>query len=136
MDDFENLDDDQIQQLMELGIIPDQSNVLQSQIEQAQKLRNAEGPQGQTVRSGIYVAASPLEHIARVMQGMKAQKDLDRLYGEQQGLFSQQVQGRQAFVDALRGRDRLGKGRHSFTMGRPSMQDVTLDPNLVQMPEY
>jgi hypothetical protein len=136
MDDFENLDDDQIQQLIQLGIIPDENAQLQQQIEQAQALRNGEAPKGRFVRDGIYVAASPLEHIARAAQGIKAQHDLKNLYQQQQDLFGQQVAGRQAYFDALRDRTRVGRGRHSYTIGQPKMQDFQLDPSLVPPPEY
>lgn len=134
MDDFENLDDDQIQQLIALGIIPDEENQLQQQIEQAKALRNAEAPSGRYVRGGIYVAASPLEHIARAAQGIKAQHDLKDLYQRQQDLFGQQVQGRQSYFDALRNRLRVGKGSHSYTIPNGPLEDISLDPNLVQPP--
>lgn len=131
MDDLENLSDDQVQQLIALGIIPDEQNALQQQIEQAQALRDAQAPQGSYSRSGIYVAASPLEHIARAAQGIKAQHDLKKLYEQQQGLFGEQVAGRQTYLDALRNRTRVGKGAHSFTIGQPKMQEFTLDPSLL-----
>lgn len=131
MDDFENLTDDQIQQLIALGVIPEEQDVLQQQIKQAQALRNADAPQGSYSRGGVYVAASPLEHIARVAQGIKAQSDLKNLYQQQQDQFGQQVEARQTFLDALRNRDRVGKGRHSYTIGQPKMQDFTLDPSLL-----
>lgn len=136
MDDFTNLTDDQIQQLIQLGVIPDEQTDLQKQMDQADALRYASAPEGRYVRGGLYVAASPLEHIARAAQGIKAGRDLDRLRDQQQSLLQQQVSGRQAFLDALRGRTRVGKGAHSFTVGEPPMQDFTLDPNLVQMPRF
>lgn len=131
MDDFENLTDYQIQQLIQLGVIPDEDNVLNQQIQQAQSLRNSQAPQGGYSRGGVYTAASPLEHIARAAQGIKAQHDLKDLYARQQELFDSQVAGRQAYLDALRGRTRVGKGAHSYTVGRPQMQDFTLDPSLL-----
>lgn len=131
MDDLENLSDDQIQQLISLGVIPEQQDALQQQIKQAESLRDAQAPQGSYSRGGIYVAASPLEHIARVMQGLKAKNDLKGLYQQQQDQFGQQVQGRQAFLDALRNRTRVGKGPHSYTVGQPKMQNFTLDPSLL-----
>lgn len=131
MDDLSNLSDEQIQQLMQLGIIPDEQNELQKQMEQAQSLKTAAAPQGATVRNGIYVAASPLEHIARVAQGIKASKELDKLRDQQQSLLQDQVSGRQSYFDAIRGRTRVGKGPHSFTIGQPQMQDFTLDNSLL-----
>lgn len=131
MDDFENLDDDQIQQLIALGVIPDQQNDLKKQMDQAQALRYAEAPQGSYSRGGIYVAASPLEHMARVMQGIKAGKDLEKLRDQQQSVLQNQVEGRQSFLDALRNRTRVGRGAHSYTIGQPQMQDFKLDPSLL-----
>lgn len=131
MDDFTDLTDEQIQQLIALGIIPEEQESLQKQMDQAQALRDAQAPQGSYSRGGIYVAASPLEHIARVAQGIKAGRDLQKMYERQQELFGQQVSGRQSYFDAIRGRTRVGKGPYSYTVGRPTMQDFKLDPNLI-----
>lgn len=128
---IENLTDEQVQQLMALGIIPDEQGQLQKQMDQAESIKTAAAPQGGYSRGGVYTAASPLEHIARVMQGIKAGKDLDKLYQKQQDLFQQQVSGRQSYFDAIRGRNRVGKGAHSYTIGQPQMQNVSLDPSLV-----
>lgn len=127
--DLSDLDDDQIHQLMQLGVIPEEQEGLQNQMNVAQKLRDRGPPKGQTVGpDGIYVAANPLEHLAYAMQGIKAGKDLEKLRDQQQGLLNQQVDARQIYADALRGRKRVGKGPHSFTVGKPPMQDIPVDP--------
>lgn len=113
MDDFSDLTDEDIQALMELGVIPEQSQGLQSQMEQAQYLRNRKGPQG-TDTGRVYVAANPLEHLAHALTGIKAGKELDRLRGEQQDLLSQQVAGRKLFFDKLRGPQ---QNQHDIDMG-------------------
>lgn len=98
--DFSNLSEEDIQQLMELGIIPDQMQGLQTQMESAQKLRDRRAPQG-TDTGRVYVAASPLEHAAYAMQGIKAGKDLDRLRAQQQALLEKQVSGRSRFFNSM-----------------------------------
>lgn len=130
MDDLDNLSEEDLQKLLQLGVIPDEQSSLDDQIKQAQMVRNRRAPQG-TDTGRVYVAASPLEHIARVMEGIKAGKDLDKLRGDQQSLLQQQVSGRQSYMDALLGRLRGGSGKHSYTTRGPRMQDVPVDPSLV-----
>lgn len=100
MEDFENLSDEDIQQLMELGIIPDQLEGLKGQMETAEKLRSRRGPQG-TDTGRVYVAASPLEHLSYALQGMKAGKDLDRMRAEQQALLKKQASGRSTYFNRM-----------------------------------
>jgi hypothetical protein len=126
MDDFENLSEEDIQALMELGIIPDEYQGLQEQIEQAQKLRNREGPQG-THTGRVYVAASPLEHLSHTLQGMKAGKDLDRMRAEQQALLQRQVSGRGKYFNRLMDTPER-RANSSF------MEDLEMDPYLVGGP--
>jgi len=100
MDDFSNLSEEDIAQLMELGILPDQLEELQSQMQSAQKLRDRRAPQGYDT-GRMYVAASPLEHAAYAMQGIKAGKDLDRMRAEQQALLKKQVAGRSNYFNSM-----------------------------------
>jgi hypothetical protein len=100
MDDFSNLSEEDIQQLMELGIAPDQLESLNTQIASAQKLRDRRAPQG-TDTGRVYVAASPLEHLAYAMQGIKAGKDIDKSRAEQQKILAQQVRGRGLYFNKM-----------------------------------
>lgn len=134
MDDLDNLTEEQLQQLMQLGAIPDEQSSLEDQIKQAQMIRNRRAPSG-TDTGRVYVAASPLEHLAYALQGIKAGKDLEKLRGEQQSLLKQQTSGRQAYIEALLGRLRMGRGPHSFSVRGPRMQDVPVDESLVPSPE-
>lgn len=101
MDDFQNLSEEDIQQLMELGIIPDQLESLSSQIKTAQGLRDRRAPQG-TDTGRVYVAASPLEHLSYALQGIKAGKDINKARAEQQKLLAEQVRGRGMFFNRMR----------------------------------
>lgn len=126
MDDFENLTEEDIAALMELGIVPDQLGSLQEQIDQAERLRYRKGPEG-THTGRVYVAASPLEHIAHAMQGIKAGKDLDRMRAEQQALLGKQVSGRSRYFNRLMDTPQRRAGM-SF------MEDLEMDPNMVPGP--
>ena len=63
-----------IQQLMQLGIIPEQLEQTQADILRGGDDQRHEGPQGRTTR-GIYTAASPLEHIVSGMRRYKGRQD-------------------------------------------------------------
>lgn len=134
MEDLDNLSEEDLQKLISLGVIPDEQSSLEDQIKQAQMVRNRQGPEG-TYTRGMYVAASPLEHIARAMEGIKAGRDLKDLRSQQQGLLQQQNEGRMSYMVALLGRLRMGRGKHSYSMPNPRMADVPVDPSMVQSPE-
>jgi hypothetical protein len=99
----DDMTDEQIQQLMELGVIPEQQNGLQQQMDIAKKLRYDNMPQMRGEGGRVQTAANPLEFLASGIQGYKAGKDMDELRKKQDGLLQQQVQGRKLFYQALRG---------------------------------
>jgi hypothetical protein len=101
MEDLANLSEEDIQQLMELGVIPDQQSSLNDQIQQAQKIRNRGAPQGYDT-GRVYVAANPLEHLAYALQGIKAGRDIDKARSEQQKLLAQQIRGRSNFFNKMK----------------------------------
>lgn len=133
MDDLDNLSEEDLQKLLELGSVPNEQSSLNDQIKQAQMLRNRQAPQG-TDTGRVYVASSPLEHMAYAIQGIKAGRDLKNLRAQQQDLLKQQTQGRLSYMDALLNRLRIGKGPHSFMVKKPQMSDPGVDPSLVQSP--
>lgn len=106
MDNFltpeaEEMSPEELQQLMELGVIPSKMDALKDQMGLAEALRYGEGPQGRD--SGrVYTAANPLEHLVHAANGIKAGKDLEDLRTKQNSLLDKQVQGRSAFINALR----------------------------------
>lgn len=102
-DPLEGLSEEELQQLMELGVIPQKQDALALQLAQATKLRNAAGPEGRD--SGrVYTAANPLEHLVHAAQGIRAGSDMKRLEKEQQDLANAQVAGRSQFLKALYGK--------------------------------
>lgn len=121
-DPLEGLSEEELQQLMDLGVIPQKQDALALQLAQATKLRNSPGPQGRD--SGrVYTAASPLEHIAHAAQGIKAGRDMKRVEQEQKDLMASQVQGRSQFLKAMYGK-------------KPpiSMELDAIDPDNFKMP--
>lgn len=112
MDDFLNLEDlseEEIAQLMEMGALDDQMGILDKQLAQATALRNAPGPEGRD--SGrVYTAANPLEHLVHAAQGIQAGSQMEDLAKKQEAILGQQTSGRKAFLDALRRRPKVGLG--------------------------
>lgn len=119
-DPLEDLTEDEIAQLMELGAIPQEQEQLLSSLSQARELRNRPGPQGYD-GGRVYTAASPLEHAAHAFQSIKAGKQIDDLLKQQQENLLKQTDGRTAFLKALRRKPK------SFEM-------TTFEPTM-EMPE-
>jgi hypothetical protein len=65
-----------IRQIMGLGELRDKKAY-------AQQLRDMKMPEGRYVRRGIYVGASPLEHLATGIRKFKGKRDADRIGKEQ-----------------------------------------------------
>lgn len=100
--DLNNISDEQLQMLMQLGVIPEEQGLLQDQIAAAQALRDRAGPQGREA-GRTFVAANPLEHIGDFMQKRNAGKELDALRAQQKGLLDKQAEARADFYRLLRG---------------------------------
>lgn len=102
-DPLEGMTEEDLNQLMELGIIPKKQDALAQQLAQATAIRNSAGPEGRD--SGrVYTAASPLEHAAHAFEGIQARKDIKRITKEQQDALDEQSSGRKAFVKAMFGK--------------------------------
>lgn len=100
--DLNGLTDQEIQDLMDLGIIPDQQDALKQQMATAEQLRYHNQPemrQGQRVST----AANPLEFAVNAWQGIQAGKDLNKLKDQQAELLRKQSEGRGLFYKKLRG---------------------------------
>lgn len=93
---------EELQQLMALGVIPDQQSSIEQQLKTAQALRD-KVPQ---MRHGYRVstAAHPLEFIVQGIEGYRAKKDMEELRKKEEGLLQQQIDGRRLFYEALRRR--------------------------------
>ena len=98
--DLSQLTPEQIQELAAMGALEDEQGMLGEQMEMANQLRNAEGPQGRETRGG-YTAANPLEHLASGMQRVKAAKDLEQYKARQQEIMGQQTGGREQFMQMI-----------------------------------
>ena len=83
---------EQIQQMMQAGIVPDKNEALAKQLEYQQALRARPQPGGNSVR-GIYQASSPLQHIGDFMQKRNA-------INESRSINEQMDKNRQAQADA------------------------------------
>jgi hypothetical protein len=68
---------------------------VQEEKQYADALRSTPGAEGRTVRNGIYVGASPLEHIAVGYRRHKGKKGVKKAQQEQQTI-------RKTIVDLLR----------------------------------
>lgn len=97
--DPEDMSDEDIQQLISLGIIPEKQDLLKGQLTEAQALRDRR-PE---MRSGgrTVTAANPLEFITQGMQSIKSQKEIEELRKQQNDLLQKQVTGRSAYLRAL-----------------------------------
>lgn len=97
----QDFSDEELQQLMELGIIPDQQSMMQDQMRMAEKLRYGSMPE---MRQGgrVQTAANPLEFLAAGLQGHKAGKQIEELKRKQDEMLQKQVSGRKLFYKGLR----------------------------------
>lgn len=105
MDDFEDLTEEEIAQLMELGIIDDQMSTLDKQMSMAQSIRDRPGPEMRG-NHRVQTAANPLEFVGQGIQQYKANKQLEDIANKQGALLDKQMAGRQAFLKGLRGPQR------------------------------
>lgn len=97
---IEDITPEQLELLKRLGIIPEELEDIQLQLEQANLLRNAAGPEGRD--SGrVYTAANPLEHIGSLMQKYNANKQATGLEAKRSGLVGEMGKGRSAALDSL-----------------------------------
>jgi hypothetical protein len=91
---------EQLQMLMELGIIPEQLDEMQMQMKQAMALRDRGGPEGRSA-GRTYVAANPMEHIGEFMQKRNAKKELEALKAQTEALRQQQATSRGMYANQL-----------------------------------
>lgn len=103
MEGFEGLTEEQLQQLIELGVIDEQQGFLGEQAAQANAIRNQAGPQMQG-NGRVMTAANPLEFLGQGIQKFQAGKDLEEIGKKRQGNIDKRLTGRQALLDAIRNR--------------------------------
>lgn len=100
--DISKMSEDELAQLVQLGVIDENMAENARQMKLAEQLRYQGMPEGRN--SGrIYTAANPLEFLGTGLQqyqAMKRQKELEKQRGEMQG---KQTQARGTYWDLLRG---------------------------------
>lgn len=103
---LEGMTEEDLQKLVELGVINEDMAENARQMQMAEKLRyDTAGPEGRQA-GRVYVAANPLEHIGRGMEQWNAQKRMGELDKEREVMQGQQTAGRQTYWDILRGMKR------------------------------
>ena len=95
--DLENMTPEQIEQLIALGVIPEQQSDLQQQMKMANELRNTKSPE-MYGNGRVMVAANPLEHLGVGLQRYAGQRDMKNIQQQQKDLRDQQVAGRSDFM--------------------------------------
>lgn len=106
MDDTD-MTDEQLQQLTQLGIIPDKQKTLENQMKIAQALRYQQSP-GMSGNWGsrVQTAASPLAMIAHMAQQYQGGQQMKQNQAKQDALLDQQAKGRFMMAKLLNGRNR------------------------------
>lgn len=100
MGDLSEFSPEQLQQLIELGILDDQGNIIDGQLKTAEALRYGGTPKG-TDLGYTYKAADPLEHIASMYEKYDAGKKIDELRKEQTGIMDKQTAARNMFLQKI-----------------------------------
>ena len=122
-DPLEGMSEEQLQQLVALGLIPDKQDALATQLAQAAKLRNQGAPKGYDT-GRVYTAASPLEHFASALERGMAGREMKDIYNRRDELLKQQQSGRGEFLRAM-----YGKKLPSF------IEKPEIDPESFKMPK-
>lgn len=118
---LENMTPEQIQQLVALGIIPDQMAGMDKQMEYANQLRSTPTPE-MYGNGRVMVAANPMEHIAAGLQRYKGMKDMKELQAQQEALRKDQTAGRSKFFEAWLQAQRGGTPPIAPGVGTPPVQ--------------
>jgi hypothetical protein len=122
MADLSDLSDEDINKLVAIGEIPDKQSLLNQQMKSALSLRDR--PLNMLTQGNrVSTAATPLGALGQVASGVLANRRVNDLGQQQQGLLQQQTAGRKAYFDMIR------KGLMP-PPGMPAGQNLaTPDPN-------
>ena len=101
--EIQNLSPQEVQQLMELGIIPSKLEQSQSDLLRSQSMQDSPTPQGRAV-GNIYRAANPLEHLATALRRFKGLSDERAARQQADKLRADQTSARRAFLNAYMNR--------------------------------
>jgi hypothetical protein len=100
--DTSQMSEEDIQKLVELGVLDEDMVENKRQMELADKLRYGAGPEGRN--SGrVYTAANPMEHIGHAMEQYNAIQEQKALKKERAGIGEKQTTARKSYWDLIRG---------------------------------
>lgn len=129
--DLSGMSEEQIQQLVSLGVIDEQMAENARQMAVQEGLRYQKSPEGRD--SGrVYTAANPLEHIGAGLQQYNAMKKMKELEAQRGTMQSQQTAGRGTYWDLLRGKKKVPLA----SLQGASMDMPGIDPNQYKMPSF
>jgi hypothetical protein len=95
--DLENMSPEEIEQLVALGIIPEQMSSMDRQYKQAAALRNTQMP-GMEGNGRVMVAASPLAHLSAGVDRYLGNKQMKGIEGKQDQLLKEQAAARNLYL--------------------------------------
>lgn len=94
---IQELSDEDLAKLVELGMIPEEQAALAKQMQQAQMLQRQPGPQGR--QSGrVFTAANPLEFVGAGLQQYAGMRKEKQAMDKMDELRKQQLMGRQLYA--------------------------------------
>ena len=126
---MDELSPEVLKQLMELGVLGGESDILTEEMLAATALRDAPGAQGRQA-GRVFVAANPLEHLSSALRQYRGGKQVGDVRERQRGVLDRQAAGREAYGKALldllrRGQPGTGPGTAVATPLPPSVPPST-----------
>lgn len=125
--ELEGMTEDQIQQLVALGIIPEQMSSMDKQYKIANELRNTALPEGRS-NGRVFTAANPMETVGALMQQYGGKRKMDAIEKKQDAALQQQAEGRQLLLNKYLGiqpgiTDGISKGNYNI---KPPVADLSI----------
>lgn len=96
------MDSDVLQQMVDSGLAQQRGAAAKQGMEIGAGMAATPGAQGRTVRNGIYVASSPLEHLTTALRQYQGQKMMRDAMGQQQGYIDQQGAGTKGLLGTIK----------------------------------
>jgi hypothetical protein len=101
--DIEDVTEEELKLLMQLGIIPSQLEQATGELEGLREDMRYDTPEGRQAGK-IYVAANPLEHLGEFTSNLSAGYERKKTQALIDELRRKQAQGRETFYNSLSGR--------------------------------
>ncbi len=95
------MDEETLQQLVAMGVIPEEQALLYKQMGIGQEQANAPLAQGTQINGHLYVAASPMEHMAVALQRAMGARGMKKAQAGLGDTFKRQTAGRSALAQAI-----------------------------------